>query len=570
MNPNVPDRSVQGDQLDAVATGAMLSPLLITLLPVALAWLAAPWVAEHPNAWRKLASRHRVLLALIVAATLGALAVGVLVTSGPLLIALTIVELWVLATPLALLILRWRLSRIATALDEGRLMPSKADRVRRAIWQGTGLDATYRAQRSRDQGSQPILGYLYDDDRRDVITRKRDRRHSVLNNRRQDGWIRNDTVRLPMHEPPRALVCGGSGSGKTVLLHNVVSAALQRGDSVVFLDCKGDREGTQQLIHLAADLGVPCREWRVDGGAPFQAWHGSVEDCIAKMDILLGSNPTSSAAKHYRARTLAALRAVTSPGGAVTPKPWMSTADLRNRLQQPQHWVTDSAMLAALRRKHQGEAEHQRVLAEVDAAISGLGSCIDGHAHPHGWSWETTETPGLFIATVPSTNDAALRAASLMLKDLDTYRETRQSDDTKKTRRLVILDEAGVLLDRDGAPPVATLSEQLRSANIGLIIAGQSVNTLGEAAYRLLESGVEYIVGKMPNPEEFVTRAGTRRAPEVGHQADHQGLTGVHATREQAVHRLDPDRVRELPRGHFGIYTNSQVYYFAGLPPTNH
>ena len=169
--------------------------------------------------------------------------------------------------------------------------------------------------------------------------------------------------------------------------------------------------------------------------------------------------------------------------------------------------------------------------------------------------------------TVPSTNDAAVRAATLILQDLDTYRENRQTETSKKHRRLVLLDEAGVLLDREGAPPIAALSEQLRSANVGLIVAGQSTYTLGAAAERLLEAGVDYIVGKMPNPEEFVKRSGTRRAPEVGHQADQTGPTGLHATREQAIHRLDPDRVRELPRGHFALYTNSEVRYFVGLPP---
>lgn len=565
---NTPEHAPQDDHDDPVGDLALavLGALLAVLaLPVLLVmWTVNIW-AQYPSAWHRHVRWQWLLSSALF--VLGVLGFWHLVTSPPGSAGWTALEallsVWAMQTPLAVGIYNYQLGRIATALDEGRLMPSRADKVRRAIWQGTGADAEQRARGHRN-GRAPsnTLGYVYREDRRDQLTKRNDRRTQRLQRQEAGGWVEADRVQLPTREPARAVLCAGSGSGKTVLLHNAVIAALQQGQSVIFIDCKADREGTERLISLAAAHNVPCREWRVDGGAPYEAWHGSVEDCIAKVDILLGAEPTSDAAKHYHARTIKALRAVTTTAG-----PWTTTTDLLNRLQAPQNWVKDTATLRSLTAKHNGQPEHLRVFDEVQAALDGLNGSIDGHQHAHGWSWEATENAGLFIVTVPSTNDAAISAATVILQDLDTYRETRQTEDSKKRRRLVMLDEAGVLLDREGAPPIAALSEQLRSANIGLIVAGQSTYTLGAAAERLLEAGVDYIVGKMPNPEEFVKRSGTRRAPEVGHQADQTGPTGLHATREQAVHRLDPDRVRELPRGHFALYTNSAVRYFVGLPP---
>ncbi len=555
------------DPLGDLAVAVLGAVLAVLALPILLVMWTVHILAQHPSAWRRHVWWQWWLTSALF--LLGALGFWDVVTSPPGSAVWTalagLLSVWAMQTPVAVGVYSYQLSRIATALDEGRLMPSRADKVRRAIWQGTGVDAEQRARRHRDgEGPSSTLGYIYREDRRDVVTRRNDRRTQSLKRQEAEGWIEADRVQLPTREPARAVLCAGSGSGKTVLLHNAVVAALQQGQSVIYIDCKADREGAEQLIKLAAAHNVPCREWRIDGRAPYAAWHGSVEDCIAKVDILLGAQPTSDAAKHYHARTLKALRAVT-----VTAGPWTSTTDLLNRLQAPQNWVKDTATLRSLTAKHNGQPEHLRVFDEVQAALDGLHGSIDGHQHPHGWSWETTEDPGLFIVTVPSTNDAAIRAATLILQDLNTYRETRQTESSKKHRRLVLLDEAGVLLDREGAPPIAALSEQLRSANIGLIVAGQSAYTLGAAAQRLLEAGVDYIVGKMANPEEFVKRSGTRRAPEVGHQADQTGPTGLHATREQAIHRLDPDRVRELPRGHFAIYTNSQVRFFVGLPPSD-
>ena len=562
---NSSDQEPHDDPFGDVAVAVIGAALALIALPLLLVTWTIHVIAQHPTAWR----RHRGLpwLTTTCLSILGLLTIVHLITSPPESAAMTVtvgvLSLWAIQTPLALMLGWYQLSRIATALDEGRLMPSRADKVRRAIWQGAGADAERQARRHRASSAPSnTLGYIYREDRRDVITKRHDRRGTHLRRQEAGGWVDADHAQLPTREPARAVLCAGSGSGKTVLLQNAVAAALQQGQTVISIDCKADREGTEQLVSLAAALNVPCREWRIDGVAPYEAWHGSIEDCIAKVDILLGSQPTSDAAKHYHARTLKALRAITSTAG-----PWTSTANLLERLQAPQDWVDDSATLRSLTARHNGQPEHLRVFDEVQAALDGLAGCIDGHDHPHGWSWETTETPGLFIVTVPSTNDAAVRAATLILQDLDTYRENRQTETSKKHRRLVLLDEAGVLLDREGAPPIAALSEQLRSANVGLIVAGQSTYTLGAAAERLLEAGVDYIVGKMPNPEEFVKRSGTRRAPEVGHQADQTGPTGLHATREQAIHRLDPDRVLDLPRGHFALYTNSEVRYFVGLPP---
>jgi hypothetical protein len=91
--------------------------------------------------------------------------------------------------------------------------------------------------------------------------------------------------------------------------------------------------------------------------------------------------------------------------------------------------------------------------------------------------------------------------------------------------------------------------EQVRSQGIGLVVAAQSVETLGDCGPRLLGAGVDLWAGRMDSPEEIAMLIGTSKVTEQAHQGDQHGalLSGRTAAREQDALMVHPQVLRELP-----------------------
>ena len=561
------------------ATGAMAVLAALAALPLLAGWWLGRATAGHPAAWHRRARvrsgwllvASAVLLAALVAARTPLLGLAWPMGWGT---AAAITALWVALTPAAIAVWSWQLGRRATALTHGRVHPQRADHVRRAIWNGADRLAVTRAT---DHAEDPqTLGVVLPDitDLRDGWTWWQDHRDT---GRDKPKWIAPNTDRLRRavrqgkarlvlpDDPPRLVVVGGSGTGKTTAVLRILSAALDRGWRVAYIDGKGDPGDAAAILRIAADQGRAAVAWPA---CPYDGWRGDTPACVEKALMLTsaGTDNVSSAAVYYRAMNDNALHAVGAKG------PWTSTTDLLARLNNPAQWVTDSTTLTALNSKTQGGASDiQTVAKAMTAAVRPLVGVLDGAGHPNGWAWDEHTGSAWDLALVSVAEDAHRYAAAVILTDLNQWRLSRKQPGDRPL--LVILDEAQAILDELPNPPkVATYAEQFRSARIGLVLATQSVSGLGEQGERILNSGADLLTARLNEAEDIVTRAGTHKVPEYTHRPPGEGGgLDEQSAREQDQLRLDPDRLKEAGRGRMVLVEPGQpVRWVAISPPTWH
>ena len=553
-----PDKQRTPDQeWDDAAHGFAAVVAVVTVLPLMVAWTLARLTAGDPRAWYRRATMRPGwwLAASILAIT------GLVAARGPLLAMawplgwnslIPIALWWVALIPAAVAFWAWRMGRHATALSRGRMHPQRADHVRRAIWNGADRMARQRA--TGLAADRQTLGVVIPDidDLRDSWTWLNDRRDT---GRDTSKWVtgpkrslrravRGGQARLTLPaDPPRLVVVGGSGTGKTTTVMGLIVAALDRGWRVAYIDGKGDSGDAATILGIAAQQGKAAVHWPA---CPYDGWQGNTDAVVEKALMLTsaGAADPSPAAIYYRAMNQNTLHALGAKG------PWTSTTDLLERLHNPAQWVTESAVLADLNNKSKGgTSDLQTVRASMTAALRPLIGVLDGARHPQGWSWDEHTGAPWDLALVSVAEEAHRYAASVILTDLNQWRVSRKRADDKPL--LVIMDEAQTILDELPNPPsVATQIEQFRSARIGIVLATQSPSGLGEQGERILSSGADLLTARLNDAEEVVRRAGTRKVPEYTYRPPGEGdRLDEQSAREQNQHRLDPDRLKEAGMG---------------------
>lgn len=534
----------------------------LALLPVVLARLGALRWAESPNAWRRAPRRAR--LAVVAGAAVSCIGVG---TSLDRLVTLlvpvrwpaslvAVLLWWAALLPFAVIVARLTVRSYGDALAGGRMDPTRADVVRSAAWEAhlqdlsamAGVDVLHRPPRvlaSRVCANDLGVAAVHD------MRRRRERSWTHRESRSAAStWHldRRSPGRLALPDlPPRVVMLGGSGSGKTVAQHRMVIAALRRGWRVLWLDGKGDPRDASRLLEQASTIGCKVRwlDLSATGGRDaYDLWRGD-GPAVARKAAVLMPRSGSGGTEHFAAWEAYALSALADP-------PWRSSAELLARMRTPASHVgfgdAGRQALATLTTKQGGTRMIDGIAAQVAAALTPLAQFVDG-SHGDAWSLDDDSAWDLAVASVdPGAAVGAERVAAALLMDLDAYRVARRPDDARPL--LVIADEIGAVL---GDPRVADLlprlMEQVRSQGIGLVTAAQSVETLGECGPRLLGAGVDLWVGRVDAPDAVAMLIGTTKVTEQAHQGDDHGamLSGRTAAREQDALMVHPQQLRELP-----------------------
>jgi hypothetical protein len=360
---------------------------------------------------------------------------------------------------------------------------------------------------------------------------------------------------------------GGSGSGKTVAQHRMVIAALMRGWRVLWLDGKGDPRDASRLLRQAAACGRNTRwlDLTAPGGRDaYDLWRGD-RHAVARKAAVLMPRSGIGGTEHFAAWETYALTALAEP-------PWRSSTELLERLRTPALHVgpgdSGRQALATLTARHNGSRNIDSITAQVTAALAPLARYIDGQ-HGQGWSLDDDCGWDLAVASIDAgTAAGAERVAAALLLDLDAYRVARRPAAARPL--LIVADELGaVLSDLRVAELVPRLMEQVRSQGIGLVVAAQSVETLGECAPRLLGAGVDLWAGRMDAPEEVAMLIGTSKVTEQAHQGDEHGalLSGRTAAREQDALMVHPQVLRELPTWTWLVKEPRSEPHWAVVPP---
>lgn len=547
---------------DDPATMWTLGALAFALLPVFAVHLLRFKMLAFPWAWRTLSPLAGIGIA--ASAVAGAVSAVYLTYSWfaagcqvGWVLALLAVAIWVLLSPCAalwLILMRWR---VASQLWAGSLSPDHEARIRRALllssddnayrrcgWRiadGHPLhDGSTHVPKSPIDGSNPVIGVVVERDHRSPVSRQL--HPDPASPIHRGSWQTEcGHIQLP-RGPVRACITGISGRGKSVAANAISFAHIKRGGRTLVIDAKGVPGDAETLFGLAIKNGVDPGRIAMWPNHPWALWRGNAQSVVSQaLTLLPQDGPT-----YYRQQEFAALTAVANVGAG----PWRTTEELMDRLRQPQKHVTDNNDLAMLKGKvGAGQTLADRVRLAVATSTSGLHLSASGIALDSA-DWD------LAIVSAPASNPTTARMIKAVLADFESFRSETQRQSSGLADLLVVLDEAGAILDQPDSPDIALVAEQVRAmpGMGGIVVTAQSVAGLGENAGRLLGSGATIFTTAITDPEEISMCAGTYSVPERAHQSRNGRPTGTTTARAQRAFKLPPDDIRNLGLWRFAIY----------------
>ena len=359
-------------------------------------------------------------------------------------------------------------------------------------------------------------------------------------------------VQLPARSSAaRALILAESGSGKTVLISDLVLCALEEGWPVFVIDAKGDPADTDELAALAESLGHTARVY-----SSWDLFAGSAEQITGKLMRLLPK--PDGANQHYLDEIRGILQAVQAES------PLASVGDLRERVMNPAPYVRDQYDLTMVTQSvdRSGATSGSRALQALLVALRPLEEWIGSD----GWNYRHPQAQ-LTVMGLSPVEDAQARLGDLMLLDLRGWLAERLKA-RDKTPVLVVVDEFPQLVTaaQDPGDTAGALFETARSAGVGLILAAQSPAGLSHEEARrrrALTSGAALIVGRSKDPDETVKYAGTAMRMEAAGAAAGDQLN---TARAQHALVIPPQDVREAADGAFWLVQAGAIAPFRALP----
>jgi hypothetical protein len=349
----------------------------------------------------------------------------------------------------------------------------------------------------------------------------------------------------------RALLIAESGTGKTVLLSDMMLCALMYGWPVVFIDAKGDPADAEKLQAIARSFGRTA-----EVGGPWNLFTGTADQVTSKLMRLMP--PPDGANQYYLNEIRGVLQVVQAAS------PLTSVDDLRERLTRPENFIDDRVDLGIVLHKidRDGTTAGERALSSLLVELRPLQQWIS----PDGWSYDNPQAD-LRIVPLSPISDTQARLGDLLLLDLRNYLATRL-ERRDKTPTLVVVDEFPQLVTgtTDPGDTATSLFETARSAGMGLILAAQSVAGLSRdeiSRRRALSSGAALIFGRSKDPEDVVQYAGTIMQMEASGAATGEELK---SGRAQHTFLVPPQDVREAADGAFWIIQAGGIAPFRALP----
>lgn len=466
---------------------------------------------------------------------------------------------------------RDRLRRIA----RDRLLPDETltARVVRAIRRAEAVDATRSVgiELDTDRARPNVTAhtthaphrvedtYAYAVINRDRLT-TRDH-HRILNDwtDRTDRWLVIPRTAGAM----RALIIAASGSGKTYLLFGLMLCAAAAKWPALFIDLKGDPDDADRLVENARKRPPHSSAVILDGGFRF---FDAPNIASLRDRILALFPPATGADRYYQERRQQILGYVLDDH---LPDPVTCLDDIEKLFDTPDLLPDPMRAKRALYNPTKtGGTDGQEVLNEVVNAIRSIGRHISLD-NTSGWSYATIEDSKQLCALrlFPATDAVDKAFAELLLVALRQHMQQRMATRSKDTPLVCVIDEFPQMIGAadDAATTVAMLHETARSANIGLILAGQTVagfSTDPNTQTRMLTTGTALIIGRTADPEPVIKLAGTTMQLESS--ADPEG--GLKSARAQHTYVIQPNDVRQVETGGFWIIADGTTRRFNTLP----
>ena len=328
------------------------------------------------------------------------------------------------------------------------------------------------------------------------------------------------------------VIAGGTGSGKTNSAEVLeYAAATTYRPQIIHFDCKGSRDGMARFVALMAAAGITPERVRLFPAEAYDGWRGGSDPERAILGRLVQVQDWSES--FYAAGTKDLLQQV-----LFDTTPPLSSTDFLARLE---------AVPAGANTKLSEGA-----LARYRGFFRSLKGALDG-----SWAFEDCDACYIQLEGFGLPSEA-IALGRFLLEDLAHYLADRKAD---RRPVLVVLDEFSAISTGADA---ANIIERAREFGAGVILTTQSYAGLGRSAERVLDAARGgLIIHSLANPEPFTSRAGTvwRQVEAITEAAHQPGVvssilfsskppeTTRKTTREQEFARIDPNEVRQLPRG---------------------
>ena len=108
-----------------------------------------------------------------------------------------------------------------------------------------------------------------------------------------------------------------------------------------------------------------------------------------------------------------------------------------------------------------------------------------------------------------------------------------------------------------------------RSSGVSVVIASQTLGSLGLTGEELLNTGPIRWLGQTPSPQEMIDATGTKHVVETSYGEGDNGWNGKRSGRAQRAYAVDPDVIRDLPKFYWNISEGGKNIY-TYVPPLNY
>ncbi len=350
------------------------------------------------------------------------------------------------------------------------------------------------------------------------------------------------------------ILCGETGTGKTVTALTIVHAALSLGWRVIYLDAKADEETRRRFEVVATAAGHQVTSFPPN---PIDGWRGGPDALLGR--LMRGQEWSDG---YYQAVARDVLFAALNAPGADPIGDWPDLLARLDRTWLTTAWCTDEA-----RARHLASIlTHD--LSGMAARYWGTASALGAHLGGT-WSFEDPGVTAAYVALGTAGNtDTAVEMAAWVVEDV-VHAITERLPAVGDTRpTLVVADEFSRVSERAGRGVVEAV-ERCRGFGCGWLIVGQDLSSLGdeEELPRILGAAGTRIAHRLSSPQAFCDLAGTVPVVERTAQTDGTGHTGLGSTRRSERYVIPPQSVRRLPDREAWVAAHGRAAHVGIVPP---
>lgn len=374
------------------------------------------------------------------------------------------------------------------------------------------------------------------------------------------------------------LICGTTGSGKTVVLENFINSGVNKNYPMLIMDGKGDI-GEGSLLQSVQKLKQYKKVYVINLTEPKNSYkYNPFKNANATMikDMLI--NLTDWSEEHYKVNTERYLQRVINLLLKIDTK---LSLDKIVKYVSIEKFIELSSLLLSndiiTKQEHISNIELSKISGKIaESAVARFSTILESEIGSIFSSdgidiYEAINENAIILFILNPLIYPELSPLLGRLIIIDSKKAVSNLFTTNKKRIFFMFDEVNVYASK----VFLDLVNKSRSANITNILSTQSLSDLEEISEAFREQVIEncnnYIIlrqNSSQNAEKWANIIGTRGTLEITYQLNQQGYntnsTGLGSARRVREFLYHPDDIKTLKVGN-AIYVNKDLPYHTKL-----